>query len=129
MLRDNLVRRVEYVRTIDGDTFRARFMLAEKMEPEPIILGNIRVANWNAKELSEEEGPAMRDIFHNILDGAVIINVVMRTMSFNRVVCDVYIDDYRFTGLLLDELRAIRRELGINTRTNIKAIQTTREGV
>jgi hypothetical protein len=107
--RDNDVRFAEFLRIIDGDTFAARIHLAPKVRPRVQMEASIRVHNWSAAELNTEEGRHMRLLFEETLRTAGRIDVVMKTMSFERIVCAVWIDDELFAGLLTHELLAFRR--------------------
>lgn len=108
MTKDNGFRAARYVRIHDGDTFRARVDLWPRADPDPMVEAWIRVRNWNADELREAEGPIMRDLMDALLRSAQSIDLRATGMSFARVVCDVYIDDQLFVGLLHGTLAAIR---------------------
>lgn len=105
---DNYVRGARFVKVIDGDTFAAVIALAPKVKPAPLLDAHVRVFGWNAAELREAEGPAMRDAFNELLQAARVITVQMVAMSFERIVCVVYLDGVRFDGLLDNRLRIWR---------------------
>lgn len=106
---DNAARRVVLVTKVhDGDTFRAIVNLWPKADPTPMAQVSIRVEGWNAAELREEEGPIMRDLFAQMLTWGQTIDVQAVAMSFQRVVCKVWIDDVLFAGVLHGTLAAIR---------------------
>lgn len=108
--RDNDTRYAEFLRIIDGDTFQARIHLAPHARPRVEMVASIRVANWNAAELNEPEGKFMRDKFEEMLRVAGRIDLQMRTMSFERIVCSVWLDDELFAGILTHELLTFRRD-------------------
>jgi endonuclease YncB( thermonuclease family) len=108
---DTGVRTAHFVRVIDGDTFRARLLLAPRVDPQPTLDASIRVAGWDAAELRDAEGPSMRDEFESILQSAGTITVQLTGMSFQRVVAVVFIDGKRFDGLLHQSLRQLRYRL------------------
>lgn len=70
----------------------------------------IRVHGWNAAELKQAEGPAMRDRFAELLTAAKAIDLHPVARSFERIVCDVYIDGVLFAGLLGTHLDALRHD-------------------
>lgn len=106
---DNNNRTAQFVDVVDGDTFTAMLALVPaRVKPQPMLKARIRVADWNAAELREAEGPAMRDAFERILRSAILITVTLRYMSFERIVSDVYINGERFDGLLKTELMRLR---------------------
>jgi hypothetical protein len=110
MPKDNLIRAATFIRTIDGDTFVARLDLLPKVQPRHQAEAAIRVFGWNAAELREAEGPRMRDVFDFMLRNAVRIDVEIKAISFERIVCSVWIDDVLFSGTLQKQLRRIRGE-------------------
>lgn len=107
--RDNDIRFAEFVRIVDGDTFKARIFALPHMRPSVEIVASIRVHNWNAAELDTEEGRHMRLLFEELLRTAGRIDLVVKTMSFERLVCAVYLDDELFAGILTHELLSYRR--------------------
>lgn len=106
---DNQVRSARLLRTLDGDTFAASLDLAPRVKPRPTLEAHIRVRGWSAKELNEIEGPEMLFWFNSLLVGAQTIAVRLGPMSFERIVCDVYLDGVLFAGMLRGQLRNIRR--------------------
>lgn len=106
---DNGIRRIRYIRTIDGDTFVGDLLVAPQLRPIPKIEVAVRVEGWSAEELNEREGPFMRDAFRGMLEGASVITVRLKTMSFQRIVAAVFLDDILFAGLLHTTLTAYRR--------------------
>lgn len=107
-VEDNLIRAVTYVRTLDGDSFVGLLRLAPVVKPKPLLEAAFRVKGWNAAELREAEGPYMRVQFEARLIAASAIRVRMYTMSFERIVSDVYLDDVLFAGILHTALRDLR---------------------
>lgn len=105
---DNGFRRIKYVRTIDGDTFVGNLQLAPQVRPKPLMEIHVRVEGWNAAELSEQEGDWFRARFEERLEAADVITIHMKTMSFERVVAAVFLDDILFAGILHEELMAYR---------------------
>ena len=108
LVSDNRTRAVEYMRTLDGDTFEARINVLPGMKPKVKVEAAIRVHNWNAAELSEAEGPYMRREFEKRLVAAKVIVVRTVTMSFERVVCDVWLDGILFSGILKQTLQKLQ---------------------
>jgi hypothetical protein len=116
---DNGFRRVTFLRTIDGDTFKCTMLLAPKIQPEPLLKISVRVEGWSAAELRQPLGAYFLQRFDQLLRAANVITVEMKEMSFNRVVGRVYLDDVLFSGILVTELLQVR-ELGIpQTREDI----------
>jgi hypothetical protein len=105
---DNGIRRVVFIRTIDGDTFVGDLLMAPQVRPKPKLEIAVRVENWNAAELSQAEGPFMRTQFDEALKAAHVITVRMKEMSFTRIVCAVFLDDLLFAGFLHASLKAFR---------------------
>ena len=105
---DNGIRRIVYVRTIDGDTFVGNMLLAPQIRPKPLLEIAIRVEGWSAAELNEAEGEWFRARFEEKLMDAHVITVRMKVMSFNRIVAAVFLDDLLFAGILHEELRKLR---------------------
>jgi hypothetical protein len=112
-MEDNRVRLVEYMRTLDGDTFEGRTVALPGMKPKMKVEAAIRVKNWNAAELSEAEGAYMREEFKKLLTAGKIITVRLSVMSFERVVCDVWIDGVLFEGTLARRLGGFRALTGV----------------
>lgn len=109
VIRDNDTRFAEFQRIIDGDTFEARIHMCPRMRPRLQVVANIRVQNWNAAEMNEAEGPYMRQKFEELLLAAKRIDLQIRTMSFERVVAAVWLDDELFAGILTHELLELRK--------------------
>lgn len=107
-IEDNHTRFVTFLRIVDGDTFHCRMVLLQHVKPQPQYEGNIRVFGWNAAELSEDEGPWMRDHFEALLLKATRITVTVSTMSFERMVAIVWLDGVRFDGILHTALRSFQ---------------------
>lgn len=105
---DNGIRRCEYVRIHDGDTFVADIITWDVPSDRDVARRHIRVKGWNAAELREPEGPLMRDAFEKLLIGASVITLKPSGRSFERVVCSVFLDDQLFAGLLHAKLQALR---------------------
>ena len=108
-IEDAYIRVAEFDSIWDGDTFWARIHLTK-----PGILGvsvraKVRVHKWDAAELSAPEGAYMRDQFEQLLRAASRLRVKILRMSYDRVVCDVYLDDRLFAGLLARALRQFRQ--------------------
>ncbi len=112
---DNGVRKAEFRRIIDGDTFVCLADLWPKTKPKTMSEAAIRVKGWNAAELSEAEGPYMRDVFETQLRGAKVITVLASGMSFERVVCTVYLDGEHFMGILSRALIQLTRAVRAGT--------------
>jgi hypothetical protein len=98
------------MRIIDGDTFQCRIHMCPKVRPRVEVVANIRVHNWSAAELNTDEGRTMRRKFEELLITAQRIDLQLRTMSFERIVCSVYLDGELFAGILMHELLELRRE-------------------
>lgn len=105
--RDSLVRAGKYLRTIDGDTFVMLIDLwaPTRVKPAPSLETHIRVYGWNAAELKEPDGQAMREEFEHLLMNAKHIDVYPTGMNRERVVCHVWLDGMLFKGLLEVALR------------------------
>lgn len=110
-MRDNLVRQAYFQRIIDGDTFVCLLDLTPMVSPQTMLKAHIRVEGWNAKELRESEGPLMRDQFEKLLKATNYISVKLSGMSFQRIVCPVYLDGVLFSGLLREQLSLVRHQL------------------
>jgi len=106
---DNNVRRVAFLRIIDGDTFVGRVETWRVVAETELAERHIRVHGWNAAELHEDEGPLMRDRFADLLQHARRITVRAAGRSFERVVCDVWTDDVLFAGLMNIHLQTLRQ--------------------
>ena len=107
-MEDNSVRKCGFVRVLDGDTFEALIELAPRVKPRPLMSANIRVKDYSAAELREPEGPYMRDQFERALKIAGRITIRFHAMSFERIVCDVYLDGQLFAGILKKKLAEFR---------------------
>ncbi len=102
------MRSATFLSIVDGDTFRARIDLAPSLSLRILTEAKVRVHGWNAAELSETEGPRMRDEFGMELKSATRIRLRLGRMSYDRIVCDVYLDDVPFLGVLVTRLRQLR---------------------
>jgi endonuclease YncB( thermonuclease family) len=108
MPKDNLTRPATYIRVIDGDTFVAKIPVWQGVKPAVFYEASIRVKGWSAAELNEPEGLIMRDAFESMLRAAKTIDLTFSTMSFERLVCAVFLDDQLFAGLLHQRLHQLR---------------------
>jgi hypothetical protein len=106
--RDNDTRFAEFIRIIDGDTFEARIHLVPKVRPRVQIVSSIRVQGWSTAELNTGEGRYMRGKFEELLMNTKRIDLQIRGMSFERIVCAVWLDDELFAGILTHELLSLR---------------------
>jgi hypothetical protein len=106
--QDRGYRSAEFVRIKDGDTFVAQVITWKVRDECELSQRSIRVRGWSAKELSEDEGPAMRDEFRRMLQNAQLIELRATGRSFERIVCEVYLDGILFSGLLKKSLRRLR---------------------
>lgn len=86
-------------RVIDGDTFLARIDLGFYVGVEI----RIRVHGVNAPELKTLEGKEARGwALDQLLDQPLIIESYKDERSFERWVCDVYIDGKSYADMLID---------------------------
>ncbi len=108
MIEDHRIRAATFLRVHDGDTFWSRVDLTPGMSVRVPLECKIRVRGYNAAELSETEGPLMRDLFETRLKATVALRVKLGRMSYDRVVCDVWMDGSLFSGVLQTALRGIR---------------------
>lgn len=107
-LEDNHIRTASCVEVVDGDTFLADVVTLKAGTTEQRLRVKIRVHQFNAQELSEAEGPHMRDVFAARLHVARRIRLKTYYMSHDRIVCDVWLDGVLFAGELHAALRSFR---------------------
>jgi hypothetical protein len=111
---DNHVRAAEFDRVVDGDTFWANITAIAMGSTALKLHSKVRVHNYNAVELSDPDGPHMRSIFELQLRTAKQIRLRTHTMSYDRLVCDVYLDNVEFGAMLsatLQQRQALRSPL------------------
>lgn len=108
MIEDNRIRSAQFLRVHDGDTLWARIDLTPGLSLRQQVECKVRVKGYNAAELSEAEGPRMRDLFEATLKSAISLRLKLGRMSYDRVVCEVWLDGYLFAGVLHTALRRIR---------------------
>lgn len=109
IMRDNNTRFCEFMRIIDGDTFQCRIQVLPHVRPRVEVVASIRVHNWNAAEMNTDEGKVLRRKFEELLIHAKRIDLQIKTMSFERIVAAVWLDDELFAGILTHELLELRR--------------------
>lgn len=109
MIEDLRIRAARYLRIHDGDTFWAAVDLLPGLSIKLPLEVRIRVQAYNAAELKEEEGPAMREYFRVKLEAAKKIHVRLGRFSYDRIVCIVYLDGVPFAGMLKRKLSSLRR--------------------
>ena len=116
-MRDEYLRRAEWMRTLDGDTFEFRMDLGFDVDTRQ----EIRLRGFSAKELSEAEGPAMREYADALLRRARVIMVqTFKTnpeehvfanlkRTFTRYVGDVWVDGMSLADALSMQLLTLRK--------------------
>lgn len=107
-LNDNRMRSATYISTYDGDTFWAHVNVLPRVTFFSEMPFRIRVHGYNAAELNEAEGPHLRDFFKAKLEAAKEIRLRIIGMSYDRIVCDVFLDEEMFLGELHQEIRRLR---------------------
>lgn len=120
MQSDNGVRSIRFVRVVDGDTFFGLMDLVPPgVSPLPQLMTKIRVRDWNAAELSEPEGPILRQHFEQLLTRATRIDVALlrpgqtrARMTYDRIEAAVFLDGQLFAGLMTERLLQLRRSTG-----------------